>query len=426
MRHLFNSLLLALLAVIAMPVAQADRIKDLASVATIRSNQLLGYGLVVGLQGTGDGSDVPFSGQSLRSMLNKLGVSVDGPLADFDNGSTAVAKLDVKNIAAVLVTAELPALAKPGQKIDVNVSAIGKASSLRGGNLVMTQMRGSNGQIYALAQGSLTIATVEASAAGSSVSTGPTNSGRIPGGATVEKTVETAFEKSETVVLNVQTHDFTTSNAIMNAINGKFGSGTATAIDGISIALRVPQDISQRISFMSMVENIDVMPGEATARVVINSRTGTVVISRNVRVTAAAVTHGGITVRIAATNEVSQPNPFSGNGGVGGAGAAGAGGAGGAGGAAAAAGAGGAGAVGGAGVGGAGGAGGAGATTMAVQNADISVSEEKKPMFVFKPGVDLREIVDAVNQVGATPSALVAILEALKRSGSLRAELLVI
>ncbi len=426
MRHLFNSLLLALLAVIAMPVAQADRIKDLASVATIRSNQLLGYGLVVGLQGTGDGSDVPFSGQSLRSMLNKLGVSVDGPLADFDNGSTAVAKLDVKNIAAVLVTAELPALAKPGQKIDVNVSAIGKASSLRGGNLVMTQMRGSNGQIYALAQGSLTIATVEASAAGSSVSTGPTNSGRIPGGATVEKTVETAFEKSETVVLNVQTHDFTTSNAIMNAINGKFGAGTATAIDGISIALRVPQDISQRISFMSMVENIDVMPGEATARVVINSRTGTVVISRNVRVTAAAVTHGGITVRIAATNELSQPNPFSGNGGVGGAGAAGAGGAGGAGGAAAAAGAGGAGAVGGAGVGGAGGAGGAGATTMAVQNADISVSEEKKPMFMFKPGVDLREIVDAVNQVGATPSALVAILEALKRSGSLRAELLVI
>ena len=426
MRYLFNSLLLALLAVVAMPVAQADRIKDLASVATIRSNQLLGYGLVVGLQGTGDGSDVPFSGQSLRSMLNKLGVSVDGPLADFDNGSTAVAKLDVKNIAAVLVTAELPALAKPGQKIDVNVSAIGKASSLRGGNLVMTQMRGSNGQIYALAQGSLTIATVEASAAGSSVSTGPTNSGRIPGGATVEKTVETAFEKSETVVLNVQTHDFTTSNAIMNAIIGKFGAGTATAIDGISIGLRVPQDISQRISFMSMVENIDVMPGEATARVVINSRTGTVVISRNVRVTAAAVTHGSITVRIAATNEVSQPNPFSGNGGVGGAGAAGAGGAGGAGGAAAAAGAGGAGAVGGAGVGGAGGAGGAGATTMAVQNADISVSEEKKPMFMFKPGVDLREIVDAVNQVGATPSALVAILEALKRSGSLRAELLVI
>ena len=389
MRYLFNSLLLVMLAVMAVPVAQADRVKDLASVATIRSNQLLGYGLVVGLQGTGDGSDVPFTGQSLRSMLNKLGVSVDGPLSDFDIGSSAAAKLDVKNIAAVLVTAELPALAKPGQKIDVNVSAIGKASSLRGGLLIMTQMRGANGQIYALAQGSLTIATVDASAAGSSVSTGPTNSGRIPGGATVEKTVDTAFEKSEMVVLNVHTQDFTTSNAIMYAINEKFGAGTASAIDGISIGLRVPQDITQRISFMSIVENLDVIPGEATARVVVNSRTGTVVISRNVRVTAAAVTHGSITVRIATTNEVSQPNPFSGNAGAGGAGPA-------------------------------------GAKTTAVANADISVSEDKKSMFMFKPGVDLREIVDAVNQIGATPSALVAILEALKRSGSLRAELLVI
>ncbi len=392
MRYLFNSLLLVMLvmlAVMAVPVAQADRVKDLASVATIRSNQLLGYGLVVGLQGTGDGSDVPFTGQSLRSMLNKLGVSVDGPLSDFDIGSSAAAKLDVKNIAAVLVTAELPALAKPGQKIDVNVSAIGKASSLRGGLLIMTQMRGANGQIYALAQGSLTIATVDASAAGSSVSTGPTNSGRIPGGATVEKTVDAAFEKSEMVVLNLHTQDFTTSNAIMYAINEKFGAGTASAIDGISIGLRVPQDITQRISFMSMVENLDVIPGEATARVVVNSRTGTVVISRNVRVTAAAVTHGSITVRIATTNEVSQPNPFSGNAGAGGAGPA-------------------------------------GAKTAAVSNADISVSEDKKPMFMFKPGVDLREIVDAVNQIGATPSALVAILEALKRSGSLRAELLVI
>ena len=392
MRYLFNSLLLVMLvmlAVMAVPVAQADRVKDLASVATIRSNQLLGYGLVVGLQGTGDGSDVPFTGQSLRSMLNKLGVSVDGPLSDFDIGSSAAAKLDVKNIAAVLVTAELPALAKPGQKIDVNVSAIGKASSLRGGLLIMTQMRGANGQIYALAQGSLTIATIDASAAGSSVSTGPTNSGRIPGGATVEKTVDTAFEKSEMVVLNVHTQDFTTSNAIMYAINEKFGAGTASAIDGISIGLRVPQDITQRISFMSIVENLDVIPGEATARVVVNSRTGTVVISRNVRVTAAAVTHGSITVRIATTNEVSQPNPFSGNAGAGGAGPA-------------------------------------GAKTTAVANADISVSEDKKSMFMFKPGVDLREIVDAVNQIGATPSALVAILEALKRSGSLRAELLVI
>ena len=380
MRSMWSLFFLALSAFIAAPAA-ADRIKDLTSVASVRSNQLIGYGLVVGLQGTGDGSDVPFSGQSLRAMLNQLGVSVDGPLADYDQGSTAVAKLDVKNVAAVLVTAELPPFAKSGHRIDINVSAIGKASSLRGGNLIMTRLRGANGSIYAVAQGSLTIAAVEASAAGSSVSTGPTTSGRIPGGAIVEKTVETAFEKSESVVLNILNHDFTTANAVMNGINEKFGAGTATAIDGMSIALRVPQDISQRLTFMSMVENIDVAPGEAVARVVVNSRTGTVVISRNVRVTAAAVTHGGITVKIAATNEVSQPNPFSG---------------------------------------------GAGATTQAVQNADISVTEARNPMFLFKPGVDLREIVNAVNQVGATPSALVAILEALKRAGSLRAELVVI
>ena len=221
---------------------------------------------------------------------------------------------------------------------------------------------------------------IEASAAGSSVSTGTTTSGRIPSGATVERAVETSFEKSDMVVLDVLTHDFTTSNAILNAINEKFGAGTAAAIDGVSISLRVPRDISQRISFMSMVENLDVLPGEAVARVVVNSRTGTVVINRNVRVTAAAVSHGGITVRIAVTNDVSQPGPFAPQG----------------------------------------------AATAAVQNAQLSVNEAKNPMFLFEPGVDLREIVDAVNQIGATPSALVAILEALKRSGSLRAELVVI
>jgi len=360
--------------------AAADRIKDLISVATVRSNQLVGYGLVVGLQGTGDGSDVPFSGQSLRTLLSKFGVSTDGPLSDFDAGSTVVPKLDVKNVAAVLVTADLPPFSKPGQRIDVNVSAIGKATSLRGGNLIMTRMHGPNGEVYAVAQGSLTIAAVEASAAGSSVSTGPTTSGRIPGGGLVEKYVETAFEKSQALVLDVLGHDFTTANAILAAINDKFGQGTAFAVDGTSVAVRVPQDMSQRVAFVSMIENLDVLPGEPPARVVVNSRTGTVVISRNVRVTAAAVTHGGITVKIATTNQVSQPNPFAP----------------------------------------------VGATTKAVQNADVAVSEAKNPMFLFKPGVDLREIVDAVNQVGATPSALVAILEALKRAGSLRAELVVI
>ena len=366
--------------------AWADRIKDLTSVATVRANQLLGYGLVIGLQGSGDGADVPFAGQSLRSMLNQLGVSIDGTLSDFDAGVSTKATLDVKNVAAVMVTAELPAFAKPGQTIDVNVSTIGKSTSLRGGQLIMTRLRGVDGSVYAIAQGALTMGAVEASAAGSSVSTGVTTSGRIPSGALVERAVETAFDKADTVVLNTRTHDFTTTNAIVNAINEKFGAGVAKALDGVSLALTVPQEISQRVAFMSMIENIDVVPGEETARVVVNSRTGTVVINRNVRVTAAAVTHGGITVKISGTNEVSQANPFAPPAPQGG----------------------------------------AGGQTAAQANADVTVSEAKNPMFLFKPGVDLRDIVDAINQIGATPSAMIAILEALKRAGSLRADLLVI
>ncbi len=360
--------------------ALADRIKDLTSIATVRANQLIGYGLVVGLPGTGDGADLTFTGQSMRSMLNQLGVSVDGSLSDFDAGVKAKDSVDIKNTAAVMVTAELPPFAKPGQTIDVNVAAIGKATNLRGGSLIMTRLRGVDGTIYALAQGSLTLMAVDVSSAGSSVSTGITTAGRIPNGALIERSVDTAFDKSDVVILNTRSADFTTANAIVGAVNDKFGAGVAKAIDGISVALSVPQDIGQRVAFMSMVENLSVTPGEEAARVVINSRTGTVVITRNVRVTAAAVSHGGITVKVSATNEVSQPAPFAGTG----------------------------------------------AVTKAVTNADVAVSEEKKPMFLFQPGVELREIVDAVNQIGATPSGMIAILEALKRAGSLRAELVVL
>ena len=369
-------LFVSIAALFLAPSARADRIKDLASVATVRANQLLGYGLVIGLQG----ADVPFAGQSLRSMLNQLGVSIDGPLSDFDAGVSTKATLDVKNVAAVLVTAELPPSAKPGQQIDVNVSAIGKATNLRGGQLIMTRLRGVDGSVYALAQGSLTISAVETSSGGSSVSTGVTTSGRIPNGALIERSVETAFDKSDTVILNTRTLDFTTTIGIVKAVNSTFGDGVAKAIDGVSIALTAPKDISQRVMFMSMVENLEVIPGEETARVVVNSRTGTVVINRNVRVTASAVTHGGITVKISATNEVSQPSPFAPPPGQ----------------------------------------------ASPLTNADVTVTEAKNPMFLFNPGVDLREIVDAINRIGATPSAMIAILEALKRAGSLRADLLVI
>ena len=366
-----------LLMLVSMTSAYADRIKDLTTVAAMRTNQLIGYGLVVGLQGTGDGSDVSFTAQSMKTLLNRLGVSLEGPLSDFET-ATSAGKIDIKNVAAVMVTAELPGFAKPGQKIDINVSAIGKATNLRGGTLLLSSLRGVDGEIYALAQGSLTATGIDASAAGSKVAIGIPTAARIPSGATVERIVDNPFDKAERIVLNVRESDFTTTNAIVSAINGRFGADVARALDGVSITLQAPQDLTQRVAFMSMIENMDVMPGEPPARVVINSRTGTVVISRNVRVTAAAVTHGTISVAIAATNEISQPGAFS-NG-----------------------------------------------QTAAVQNAEVKVSEPNKPMFLFQPGVDLRQIVDAVNQVGASPSSLIAILEALKSSGSLRAELVVI
>jgi len=358
--------------------AQADRIKDLASLAAVRTNQLVGYGIVVGLQGTGDGADVSFTVQTVRAMLNKMGVGLDGPLSDFERTAAAVGKIDVKNVAAVMVTAELPGMAKPGQRIDINVGTLGKASSLRGGTLIMTSLRGVDGEVYALAQGVVTTTGIDASAAGSKVAIGVPTSARVPNGATVERIVDTPFDKTEFVMLNVRESDFTTTTAIVAAVNKTFGSDVARALDGVSISLRAPLDMSQRVAFMSMVENLDVIPGEAAAKVVVNSRTGTVVISRNVKVTAAAVSHGTISVSIAATNEVSQPNAFS-----------------------------------------------QGQTTP-VQNANIAVNEPNKPMILFQPGVDLRQIVDAVNQVGASPSAMIAILEALKSSGSLRAELVVI
>jgi flagellar P-ring protein precursor FlgI len=370
---------LALTLALITTTVSADRIKDLTSVAGVRSNQLIGYGLVVGLNGTGDGGDVPFTGQSLRSVLSRLGVNVDGVISDFDVSGVQATSIAADNVAAVMVTADLPPFAKPGQNIDVNVSTIGAAESLRGGTLILTRLRGVDGEVYALAQGALTATGVEVNAAGDEITIGVPTSGRIPNGASVERMVESPFNRSEHIVLNVRAGDFTTAKAIVDKVNSVFGDGTANAIDGVSVAVRAPEEPNARVSFLSMIENLDVEPGDPSAKVVINSRTGTVVISRNVRVTAAAVTHGPISVTVSATNEVSQANPFADNG-----------------------------------------------QTVAVQNATVSVDEPNNKMFLFQPGVDLREIVDAVNQTGATPSSLIAILEALKSSGSLRAELVVI
>lgn len=379
------NVLLCLLAIVHTTVF-ADRIKDLTTVAGVRSNQIVGFGLVVGLAGTGDGKDLKISAQVLRTTLSGLGISIDGPISDFDIGdqvaSTAFGaangELKLENVAGVMVTGELPPFAKPGQRVDINVSAIGVAESLRGGTLIMTEMRGVDGEVYALAQGPLTVTGISANAAGAELQVGVPTAGRIPNGAMVERMVPNPFEESDHIVLNVREYDFSTSNAVSIAINDNFGAGTANAIDGVSIAVQAPRDPSQRVAFVSMIENLEVVPGEPPARVVINSRTGTAVINRNVRVSAVAVTHGTISVSISATNEVSQPGALGGG------------------------------------------------NTAGVQNAEIKWSRGTNKMVMFQPGVDLREIVNAINQVGASPSSVIAILEAMKTSGSLRAELVII
>jgi flagellar P-ring protein precursor FlgI len=375
-----------LVVIFSLSFSHADRIKDIADVAGVRSNQLIGYGLVGGLSGTGDGRDLRVTGQSLTSLLSGLGVSVDGPVSEFDLGENIVRlaeqqaqqPLQTDNLAAVLVTAEIPPFAKPGQRIDVNISTVGSAESLRGGNLILTELRGIDGEVYALAQGPLTVTGIAAGAAGAAVEIGVPTSGRIPNGAIVERLIPSSFDTTENIVLNLRDSDFSTSTAIAAVINDTYGAGTATPLDSVSVVVRGPQDMSQKVAFLGDIELMEVETADPVARVVINSRTGTAVINRAVRVGAAAVSHGTLMVRIDTFNEVSQPNAF------------------------------------------------ADGDTAPVQNAEITVTEEDSQMFVFEPGIELQEIVDAVNQVGASPSALIAILEALKRAGSLKAELVVI
>jgi flagellar P-ring protein precursor FlgI len=309
-----------------------------------------------------------------------MGTSVDGPLSSYDLDPVSVKDFKVENVAAVMVTAELPAFAKPGQKIDVNVAAIAKAKSLRGGVLLMTRMRGPDGQTYAVAQGPLAASGFTADAAGSSVAVGVATSARIPGGALVEREVEGPLNVGEFVTLNLTAPDFATSARVMQAINAQFGDGTAAAVDAVSIKVRAPMAPDARVAFVGLLEEIDVDAAEPPARVVVNSRTGTVVISRNVIVKAAAVSQGDISVTVDATNEVSQPGPFAPNN----------------------------------------------AQTTPVQNAQITVTEDSKNMVLFKPGAELRQIVNAVNEIGASPTALISILEALQRAGALQAELIVI
>jgi flagellar P-ring protein precursor FlgI len=370
-RHTLFLLAGALMALaLQVPAAKADRVKDLATVAGVRQNQLVGYGLVVGLDGTGDQTtQAPFTTQSLISMLERLGVTIP-----------AGTSLQLKNIAAVAVHADLPAFAKSGQRIDVTVSSIANAKSLRGGTLLLTPLKGLDGQVYAMAQGNLAVGGLGLSGEdGSRISINVPSVGRIPNGATVEREVRTVIGDAEMLTLNLHQPDFTTSTRLAASINALLGAGTAEARDPMSVTVRAPASQADRMSLVATLENIEMTPGEAAARVIVNSRTGTVVINASVQVSPAAVSHGSLVVSITEDFDVSQPQPFSENG-----------------------------------------------ETVVTPDSQIDVTQGENRMFLFRPGVELNDIVQAVNQVGAAPGDLVAILEALREAGALRAELIVI
>lgn len=349
--------------------ASADRLKDIANLQGVQSNQLVGVGLVTGLDGTGDQTtQAPFTAESFRAYLNQFGI----PLPQGQS-------FQLSNVAVVSVQAELPAFTKPGQTIDVTVSSLANAESLRGGTLERTFLQGVDGEVYAIAQGNLIVGGLGVgSADGSSITINVPSVGRIPGGATSVQEVVTAFGFGDSIVFNLKRADFTTAKRVSQAINDFLGEGSANALDAVSIEVFAPADLQTRVAFMSELENIEVEQGSAVARVIVNSRTGTIVIGEQVRVSPAAVTHGSLTVTISESLQVSQPGAFSDG------------------------------------------------QTVVVPDSDVGISQESNRMFLFDTGSSLSDIVQAINAVGAAPGDLAAILEALKQSGSLKADLIVI
>ena len=362
-------LIACLITLLCSGFAQAERLKDLASIQGVRSNQLIGYGLVVGLNGSGDQTtQTPFTVQTFNNMLAQFGIKVP------PGGN-----VQLKNVAAVSIHADLPPFARPGQTIDITVSSIGNAKSLRGGSLLMTPLKGIDGNVYAVAQGNLVVGGFDASGAdGSRITVNVPSAGRIPSGATVERAVPSGFNQGDYLTLNLNRPDFTTAKNIVDKLNNMLGQGVAQAMDAGSVRVSAPIDPTQRVDYLSIIENLEIEAGQAVAKVIINSRTGTIVIGQNVRVQPAAVTHGSLTVVVTEDPIVSQPEPFSQG------------------------------------------------ETVVVPRSKISADQEAKPMFKFGPGTTLDEIVRAVNQVGAAPSDLMAILEALKQAGALQADLIVI
>ena len=360
--------LLALLAtlILAQPVA-AERIKDLGNFQGIRTNQLTGYGIVVGLPGTGD-DNLEYVTQAMKGVSGRMGLQLPPGVQPA-----------LKNAAAVIVTADLPAFAKPGQRIDVTVSTMGKAKSLRGGALIMTPLYGADGQIYAMAQGNLAVGGLGVSGAdGSQVSVNIPSAGRIPGGATVERAVATGFDTAPTLTFNLAEADLTTALRVADGINRAFGDRRARAMDAVSVTIDAIPGAEDRILMMGMIENIEIAPADAPAKVIVNARTGTVVINGAVRIHPAAVAHGKLTVSVNESPRIVQPAPFSRG------------------------------------------------QTAQEESSNISIDEQKRPMVNFKGGASLADIVKAVNAIGASPADMVAILEALKQAGAMKAELVVL
>lgn len=360
-------LMVPLLAALAAPQAGATRIKDMASVSGVRDNQLIGYGLVVGLTGTGEKNN-KFTEQSFRSMLNNFGIKISESVTP-----------KIKDVAPVAIHATLPAFAKRGQTIDVTVSAIGEATSLRGGSLLQTMLRGVDGNVYAIAQGSLVVGGLGAEGAdGSRVVVNTPTVGRIANGAIVEREVPNNFLNSDSIVFNLNRPDFTSARNVAEAINMAYGKDQAVALDAVSIRVNAPRNPSRRVEFLSALENLTVDEGEDQAKIVVNSRTGTIVIGSNVKLKPVAVTHGGLTVTVSENPRVSQPNSFSQG------------------------------------------------QTMVVPDSNIAVSQKTGKMFKLDSGANLDDLVRAVNEVGLAPGDLVSVLEALDEAGAIEGHLEVI
>ncbi|MFN9280626.1 MAG: flagellar basal body P-ring protein FlgI [Rubrivivax sp.] len=348
--------------------AQATRIKEVAAIQGVRTNALTGYGLVVGLDGTGDQTtQTPFTTQSLQAMLQQMGVTVP-----------AGASMQLRNVAAVMVTAQLPAFAQPGQTIDVNVSSLGNAKSLRGGTLIATPLKGADGRIYAMAQGNLIVGGAGASAGGSKVQINHLSAGRIPEGATVEASVPTPLLEGNSIQLGLNAADFNTARSVAQAINAAKGAGVAMARDGRTVSVAVPADPGERIGFLADIENLRIELAKPAARVVLNARTGSVVLNESVMLGACAVAHGSLSVTISSTPSVSQPAPFS-----------------------------------------------QGQTTV-TEKTDITITQQGGALMQLPAGARLADVVRALNALGATPQDLLAILQAMRTAGALQAEIEVI